>query len=98
MLRTELNLAVFLCLERKNRVWSECHRLGSFGRKRYSSQMVSADLDSSRFGPFLKRATAIPHGHRLGSFGAFCIFAKSESRVGSPEFPRPVLALFRKGQ
>ena len=61
--------------KRKIAVSGASHRLGSFGAFCIFSQTVSADLDSSRFGPFLKRATAIPHGHRLGSFGRISFVA-----------------------
>jgi len=50
MLRTELNLAVFLCAGGKIRVWSECHRLGSFGRIGLFAGVLFHTTDQKRDG------------------------------------------------
>ena len=73
MIWIRLRSAVFLCAGSKNRVWGVSHRLGSFGRIGLFADVLFHKKDQkregeietmilSRFGPFLKRATAIPLG------------------------------------
>jgi len=53
MLRTELDLAVFLCAGGKNRVWSVSHRLGSFGRIGLFAGVLFHKKDQKRENPRL---------------------------------------------